>query len=145
MATKQPGALDAATDLFTVTNRANTTLNGAITDVTLTITVVDGNVFPSSGRFKITIEDEIIDIASRSTHVLTAESRGDEGTGNVAHSNAIAVAMQMTAGHYETVRDAIINTQEGYMRRPTAPSDAAASGVRRYGLDPLEQVRRFAL
>ncbi len=145
MATKQPGALDAATDLFTVANRANTTLNGSITDVTTTITVVDGNVFPSSGRFKITIEDEIIDIASRSTHVLTAESRGDEGTTGVAHSTAIAVAMQMTAGHYETLRDGIIKTQEGYMRRPTVPSDAAAQAITSHGRDPLEQVRRFAL
>ena len=144
MATKQPGALDAATDLFTVTNRASTTLNGAITAGTTTIVVTDGSVFPSAGRFKITIEAEIIDIASRSGNTLTAELRGAEGTTGASHSDTTTVAMQMTAGHYETLRDAIINTQEGYMRRPSVLHDAGPS-VQRLGVDPFENVRRFSI
>jgi len=144
MATNQPGSLDAATDLFEAENRANTTLNGAVADgVTTTIVVADGSVFPGSGRFKITIEDEIIDIASRTGNTLTAETRGAEGTTGAAHSDATAVAMQMTAGHYETLRDAIINTQEGYMRRPTTHDSGPT--VVKHGRDPLEQVRRFSL
>jgi len=144
MATNQPGALDSATDLFEAANRATTTLNGAVADgVTTTIVVADGSVFPSSGRFKITIEDEIVDIASRSGNTLTAETRGAESTTGVAHSTATAVAMQMTAGHYETLRDAIINTQEGYIRRPTTHDSGPT--VVKHGSDPLADIRRFAL
>ena len=131
MATNQPGALDAATDLFAVTNRAATTLNGAITDVTLTVIVADGSQFPSAGRFKITIENEILDIASISSNTLTVETRGVEGTTNVAHSDAVLVAGQMTAGHYETLRDGIISSQEGYMRRPTV--NEVPNGLSRVG------------
>jgi hypothetical protein len=143
MATNQPGALDAATDLFLVENRASSDLDGSITDVATAITVTDGTVFPGAGRFKITIENEVIDIASRSGNVLTAELRAAEGTTGVAHADAAVVGMQFTKGHYETVRDAIINTQEGAMRRP----DTSDSGptVQKVGRDPLEQVRRFAL
>lgn len=144
MATNQPGALDALTDLFAVTNRATTTLDGAISDVDTAIVVIDGSVFPSSGRFKVTIESEIIDIASRSGNTLTAETRGAEGTTGVAHSTSLTIAMQHTAGHYETLRDAIINTQEGYMRRPSAPSDPGL-GLTKHGTDPLENIRRFCL
>ena len=144
MATNQPGALDAATDLFTVTNRASTTLDGGITDVATTIVVTDGSVFPAAGRFMVTIEDERVIIASRVTVTLTVESRGADNSSNVAHSDDATIAMQMTALHYETLRDAVIGTQEGYMQRPTT-HDAAPSGIRSYGRCPLENVRRFAL
>jgi hypothetical protein len=142
MATNQPGALDAATDLWEATNRAATTLNGAIADgVTTTIVVTDGSVFPASGRFKITIENEIIDIASRSGNTLTAETRGAEGTTGVAHSDTTAVAMQYTAGQYEDIRDAIIATQEGYMQRPSMPSDPG-QGIVKYAENLHFDLRR---
>ena len=143
MATTQPGTIDTATNLFAVTNRAVTTLNGAITDVATTIVVTDGSVFPASGRFMVTIEDERIIIASRSGNTLTAETRGADSSSNVLHSSGVSCTMQMTALHYETLRDAIIGTQEGYMQRPAAPT--ASTGMKVVGLDPLENVRRFAL
>lgn len=132
MATSQPGALDLATDLFLVANRAATTLNGGISDVATAITVTDASAFPSTGRFKITIADEIIDIASRSGNDLTAETRGAEGTSGATHADTTAVTMQFTAGHFEALRDAIIATQEGYMRRPAMPSDPG-NGVTTFG------------
>lgn len=143
MATNQPGALDSATDLFMVENRAETTLNTALNNGASTVDVVDGSVFPSSGRFKITVENEVIDIASRAGNTLTVESRGAEGTSDVTHGSGSTVSMQFTKGHYETLRDAIINTQEGYMRRPT--TDSPQLGVSKFGGDPFENIRRFAL
>ncbi len=142
MGTQQPGRNDSATDLFTVTNRAGTTLDGAITDVTLTIVVDDGSVFPAAGRFKVTIDLEIIDIASRAGNTLTAETRGVEGTSNVLHADEADVDMNYTAGHYETLRDAIIGTQDGHMQRPTS-HDSPTPGVIVYGEDPLANFRRF--
>lgn len=143
MATKQPGALDAATDLFVYQNRSSSTLNGAITAGATAITVTDGTQFPSSGRFVITIENEIIIIASRSVNVLTAESRGAEGTTGVSHADTTDVMMNVTAGILEAVRDAVIATQEGHVRYPDAHSGQL--GLRKYGQDPFENVRRFCL
>lgn len=145
MATNQPGALDAATDLFVVSNRATTLLNGGISNVDTTITVDDGSVFPSSGRFKVTIDNEIIDIASRAGNDLTVEARGAESTAAASHSDNAACAMQVTAGHYETLRDGIINTQEGYMRRPSVNDSQPSQGVRKFGPDSPEQQRLFNL
>ncbi len=145
MATNQPGAIDAATDLFVFTNRATTTLDGAISDSDLTIVVADGSVFPTTGRFIITIENERIIIASRSTETLTVEAggRGIDNSTNVAHANLIGVAGQFTALNLETVRDAVIATQEGHVRYPDAHS--ASTGLSRHGNDPLENVRRWSL
>ena len=138
MATNQPGALDAATDLWETTNRAVTTLAADVVDaVGLTVVVADGSVYPASGRFKITIEDEIFDIASRAGNTLTVETRGAEGTTGIAHSFGTPVAMLFTAGHFEDLRDGIIATQEGYMRRPTV-NDDAPQGKTAFGTPVVE-------
>lgn len=139
----QPGAIDNITDLLAVTNRATTSLAGNIAAGTMTITVDDGSVFPSSGRFKITIENEIIDIASRSNNDLTVELRGAEGTVAAAHGTGAPVVMNHTAGHYETLRDAIIATQQGHIRYPDAHSGPQGRQV--VGTDIYENVRRFSL
>ena len=147
MATTQPGTIDVVTNLFIVDNRIATTLDGAHDDSTLTLNVTDGSVFPTPGRFKITIDNEVIDCASVAGNVITAEARGVEGSSAAAHSDLVAVAMQFTKGHYETLRDAIIATQEGYMQRPTANDTAtgASRPAQSVFADPFEQTRRFAL
>lgn len=143
MATNQPGGLDAATDLFVYANRASSTLNGAVSDVDTTLTVVDGTQFPGSGRFVVTIENEIIIIASRTGNDLFVESRGAESTTAVAHADAALVAMQFTAGVMAATRDAVIATQEGHVRYPDAHT--GEQGLIRHGTDEFENVRRFCL
>lgn len=146
MATTQPGALDTASNLFMVENRASTTLNGGIDDAVMTIVVTDGAVFPSTGRFVITIHDEIIIIESRATHTLTVEERGAEGSTPAAHSTATTVSQNFTAGMYETLRDAIIATQEGAMRRGSVAAEAPAPIQHGIRDEPaLFWARRFSL
>jgi hypothetical protein len=77
-------------------NDADTTLNGGINNSVTTITVTDGSVFPSTGNFRILIEDEIILVTARSTHVLTVE-RGVEGTAADSHSDSAVVTHIITA------------------------------------------------
>jgi len=152
MATTQPGALDTATNLFMVENRASTTLDGDIADDAMELDVTNGAVFPAAGRFVITIDDEILIIESRATHTLTIEERGAEGTDAAAHSDDVTVGQQFTAGLYETLRDAIIATQEGAMRRGSVAAEAP--GPIQYGVQPgpaareavaLFWTRRFSL
>lgn len=85
------------------TNNAETTLNGAITDVATSITVTDGSVFPTlSGGdyFWLTITDntniEIVKVTARSTHVLTVE-RGQDGTSGTAFADGDKAQLRLTA------------------------------------------------
>lgn len=145
MTTKQPAALDASTDLLLVSNNAATTLNGNISAVATSLVVAAGSVFPASD-FIVTIDSEILLCSTRVGNTLTVV-RAQQGTTAEAHVTGDAVVMNMTAGHYETLRDAVIATQEGYMRRPTV-SDVPAGGVVRpapRANESLENIRRFAL
>jgi hypothetical protein len=122
--------------MYAVSNRATTTLDGAITDSDTTITVDDGSVFPASGPFKVTIGSEIIDITSRATNDLSVGTRGVEGTTPAPHLSGVAVAMNFTAGHFEALRDGIV-------RYPSA--DAGPSGVFSTDDPILSQLRRHGL
>lgn len=68
-------------------------LDAAATSVTLT----DGSAFPSTGNFRVGIEDEICLCTARSGNVLTI-TRGEEGTTAAAHSRLQTVAVILTAG-----------------------------------------------
>lgn len=142
MTTNQPSALDTAADLLLVTNNATTTLNGGINAAVTSLVVADGTVFPAS-NFLLSIGTEILLCSSRTGNTLTVV-RAQEGTSAATHANGAAVVGNMTAGHYETLRGAIIGTQQGYMRRDSV-NDVAAGGISRPAADPLEHVRRFAL
>lgn len=76
-------------------NLARTTLNGAIDDDDTSIVVTDGSVFPSSGIFRVNIEDEILKVTARSSNTLTAV-RGAEGTAAASHGNGAAVTGVVT-------------------------------------------------
>lgn len=69
------------------------TLDGAITNVGLSITVDDGSLFPADGGY-ILIESEIIRYASRSGNVLTVshvDFRGEFSSDNVSHLDGVDV------------------------------------------------------
>jgi hypothetical protein len=71
-------------------NREVQTLNGAINDTTTSVTVTDGTVFPADGDFYIAIDNELMLVTSRATHVLTVV-RGVEGTGGQDHATGAYV------------------------------------------------------
>lgn len=78
-------------------NDAITTLNGAINNVTTTVTVVDGSIFPADGNFRILVESELMLVTARVTNVLTVE-RGIEGTSGASHGNGSDVEHVLTKG-----------------------------------------------
>jgi len=71
----------------------NTTMNDSVTS--LVLGSGQGAKFPSSGDFRVTVENEIMLCTSRSTDTLTV-TRGQEGTTNVAHTAGVAVAHTLT-------------------------------------------------
>lgn len=94
-------------------NDSDTTLNGAINDTTTSITVTDGSVFPSSGDFRILIDDEILLVTARSTNTLTVV-RGAESTTAASHSDAAVVTAIVTADALDKAFDDIVG---GYSDR----------------------------
>lgn len=78
-------------------NFGETTLAEALDDSETTWTVTDGSVFPSSGNFRVVVDDEIGLVTARSTNDLTV-TRGAEGTTAAAHDNGADIKMVLTEG-----------------------------------------------
>lgn len=84
-------------------NRAQTTLNGGISNVTETIIVTSASAFPASGNFRILIDSEIILVTSVAGNTFTCTGgRGAESTTAAAHSNGATVTHVLTAGALDT-------------------------------------------
>jgi len=77
-------------------NFGTTTLDGGVDDSTTSVAVVDGSVFPASGTFRVNVEDELMEVSSRSTNTLTVV-RGSESTSAAAHSSGATVKAVLTA------------------------------------------------
>lgn len=86
-------------------NDAETTLDGAITDVATSLTVISATAFPTEGDFRILIESEIILVTAISGEVFTIV-RARESTTGVAHASAKDVIQIVTEeGLTEYVRE----------------------------------------
>lgn len=88
-----------------VKNRAISTLASGVSDVATEWTVAtgEGALFPSSGDFHITCEDEIAKCTSRTGDVLTV-TRAQEGTAAAAHDADKAVKLRITAAIIEALQ-----------------------------------------
>jgi hypothetical protein len=78
-------------------NNGETTLNGGINSSVTSLTATSGAVFPSTGTFRIRIDDEIMLCTARSSNTLTVV-RGVESTSAATHSNGATVSHVVTAG-----------------------------------------------
>lgn len=81
-------------------NNATTTLTSTINNSTTSVVVASGAVFPSTGNFRITIDNEIMLVTARSSNTLTV-TRGQEGTTAAAHAASSQVRSLLTAGAYD--------------------------------------------
>jgi len=86
------------TTFLKVANRAFSSLNGGISDADLSLTVAvgEGALFPSTYPFHVTIEDEILSCTNRVADVLTV-TREAEGTTAAAHADGKRVSLNITA------------------------------------------------
>lgn len=78
-------------------NNAFTLTDGVTDDNQTTIDVISGALFPSTGNFRLKIEDEILLCTARATNTLTVV-RGIEGTTGASHSDGSPIAHILTDG-----------------------------------------------
>lgn len=94
-------------------NNASTTLNGTINASTTSVVVTDGSVFPSSGNFRIQIDEEAMLVTARATNTLTVV-RGVDGTSAQAHNTGVDVRHLLTErGFLRAFADVISNIGNG--------------------------------
>jgi hypothetical protein len=99
-------------------NLAQDTLNGGISNVDLSATLIDASEFPATGTFRIRIEDELIKVTARSGNVLTLV-RAQEGTTAVAHSSGSTVTQVLTATGLQAV-GTVLHRTDTYANIPAA-------------------------
>jgi hypothetical protein len=80
----------------TTANLGGTTLNGALTDVATTVTVVATADFAASGDFRV--DDEVIAYTGVTATTFTGCTRGSDGTTAVSHLTAAAVGERFSSG-----------------------------------------------
>lgn len=99
-------------------NNAETTLNGAITNVATSLVVQSAVLFPTSGPFKIIVEAEIMKVTAVAGTTFTVV-RGQEGTTAAAHGNGAGVVQVVT-------KDSLIAVGTNIIREGTFASRPAA-------------------
>jgi len=83
-------------------NNAQSPLNGVITDVATSMSVLDGSIFPDA-PFAVTVEDEIIYVVEKSGSTFSSILRAQEGTAAAAHAPGVSVENRWTAGMYNAL------------------------------------------
>ena len=91
-------------------NAAETTLDGSITNSATSVTVTDGSIYPSTGNWRVIVEDEIMLVTARATNVLTVV-RGQEGTAAVSHDDDEAISAIITKGGLDKYAQDFIDPQ----------------------------------
>ena len=81
-----------------LTNNCTDTLNGTIASGVTSLVVTTGTCFPTSGRFRILIDTELIIVDARSGTTLSSLTRGAEGTSAASHTSGATVTEFLTAG-----------------------------------------------
>ena len=85
--------------ILQVKNNARSTLASGIgsTDTSLTVATGEGSKFPSTTPFRISIDNEIIEVGAVSSDTFSSLTRGVEGTTAAAHSAGAIVELRITA------------------------------------------------
>lgn len=104
-------------------NNAQTTLDGGIDASVTSLDLQSGTLFPSTGNFRIRIDDEIMLVTARSGVTCTVE-RAVEGTTGAAHSHGAVVRHVLTA---EGLEQAIYESRAWIEIVKTADEDISSN------------------
>ena len=78
-------------------NNSESTLNGSINNSTTSVTVTSASSFPSTGNFRVRVEDEIMLVTGVSGNTFTVQ-RGIESTSAASHADGLPIYHILTAG-----------------------------------------------
>jgi hypothetical protein len=141
--TNFPGAVDTKETLLEASNRFQTTLNGALTDVATSMTVVSTTGAPTAGA--VTIDDERIFYTGKTATTFTGLLRGQDGSGAAAHSSGAAVEGRIIARHVNVLQDAIIALETAVLAvEATAARAAMPQPIINGGFDIWQRGTSFA-
>jgi hypothetical protein len=101
------------------TNNASTTLNGAINNSTTSVVVTSATGFPTSGDFRIVVDNEIMLVTAVSGSTFTV-TRGSEGSTAASHADLTPVKHVYTKGSIERLLSDY-EQSGGYASRPASP------------------------
>jgi hypothetical protein len=101
-----PSSVPTDANLYIAKNNLSTSLNGAIDDAVVTITVVSTTGFPTVGY--ITIDAEAIKYTGTTATTFTGCTRGADGTANAAHTDTTVVYHNVVADHHNSLKDEVI-------------------------------------
>jgi hypothetical protein len=99
-------------------NTAQSTLSAAASSAAGTVNVTTPSLFPSTGNFRLLVDNEIMLVTSVSGAVFTV-SRGQEATMAAAHAQGAACTLVATNGSMQAFRSDT-NGQGTYANRPAA-------------------------
>ena len=92
--------------MYNAANNAWSKLAQGITADATSLTVEDASSFPEP-PFVVSIDDEIIEVGSKTANTLSDLVRGVEGTTPAAHVSGVRVENRFTAGTYQGVVDGV--------------------------------------
>lgn len=78
-------------------NNGNTTISSSANTTVTSLSVASGGVFPSTGNFRVKVDDEIMLCTARSSNTLTV-SRAAEGTSAASHTSGATISSVLTEG-----------------------------------------------
>src|SRR5688572_6356602 len=107
-------------------NFGRTTLSTAIDADDTTLTVADGSVFPSSGDFRIRIDNELMLCTSRTSNQLVVQ-RAVEQTTATNHTSASAVTGPLTAAALTAIIQDLSDTVTGFTASRAITSNGSGS------------------
>jgi hypothetical protein len=108
------------------TTLGGSTLDGAINNAVTSLDVLSASSFPTSGTFRIRIDDEILKVTAVSGATFTV-ARGQEGTSAASHADVAVVTEVLTMESLDAIR-ADIHRTGLYSARPSASATGGAQG-----------------
>lgn len=110
---KYPSQLVTEAHIFQWSNNAVTSLLNAISASDLSLTVANGANFPTE-NFIVKIDDELLDIQSRSGNAMTVRTggRGIDGSAAVAHATGASVKGVYCRVHHNQVAQEVIAIEQ---------------------------------
>ena len=110
-----PASLDTSTSLLTAINLGSATLDGAINDSVITITLASvSGTWPSAGYITVDPQGtaEVIYYGSKSGNTLSSCIRGAGGTSAAAHLSGVTVRYSDVSAYHELIKDAVMACED---------------------------------
>lgn len=132
-----------ATTFHKTANNATGTLASSINDTAMSFSLStgEGALYPISGPFWVTAEDEIIECSSRTSDTFTVSERGAQGTIATSHASGVEVNLYYTSEQISEIQDAVNSAEENIEARVVGPGSSTDNAVPRFNGTDVKEVK----